>query len=73
MFFVGLRGPDVGSEFLDKSKNPTTTIPFGNDLLVQIKVSPEAVWGVLEPGFCTLRDKINEVVLSKLNADLDQL
>ena len=43
--FVGLRGPGPGSELARNQQNPLTTGPFGNDLLAQAKVSPEAVWG----------------------------
>ena len=56
--FFGLRGPYPASKFMDKPTNPPTSGTFGNDLLTHIKVSPEAVWGVLEPGFRTLRKKI---------------
>lgn len=41
--FVGLRGPNLGSEFIEKPTNPPTTRPFDNDLIAQIKVSPKAV------------------------------
>ena len=57
--FFGLSGPDPGSELRLTKKRPLTTSPFGSDLLAQVKVSPEVVWGVLEPSFHSLRD--NEI------------
>ena len=67
---VRLRGPDPGSEFMDKPTNPPTTGPFGNDLLAQIKVSPEAVWGGVGTSFSHPEEENNEVALSRLIADL---
>lgn len=55
---VNLRGPDPGSEFIEKPTNPPTTSPFGNDLLSQIKSHPEQYGSVLELGLCTLRQEI---------------
>ena len=43
--FVGLRGPNLGSEVQGLPTNPYTTGPFGSDLLAQVKFSPEVVWG----------------------------
>ena len=71
--FVGLRGPDPGSKFMDKPTNPPTTGPFGNDLLAQTKVSPEAVWGGVGTKFSDPEREINEVVLKRPNANLNQL
>ena len=42
---VGLRGLDPGSNFIVQPTNPPTIGPFDSDLLAQIKVSPEVVWG----------------------------
>ena len=41
---VGSRDPDPCSEVKVCQKNPYTTGPFRSDLVVQAKVSPEAVW-----------------------------
>jgi hypothetical protein len=42
--FVGLMGPDPGSELVSQT-NPYTTGPFGISPRSATEVSPEAVWG----------------------------
>ena len=69
---AGLRGPDLGSKFMDKPTNPPTTRPLGNELFAQIKVSPEVVWGGVGTRFFHPEGEINEVVIRKSNKDLYQ-
>ena len=55
---------------MDKPTNPTTIVPFGNDLLTEKKVSHEAVWGGVGMRFPHPEGENNEVVLNKANINL---
>ena len=65
IIIVDLRGLDPGSDFIAQPKNPPTTGPFSNDLLAQIKVSPEEVWGGVGTRFLHLEREFNEFIFSK--------
>lgn len=68
--FVGLQGPDPSSEFIAQPTNPTTTGLFINELLMQIKVSSELVWGADGTRFLQPEEEFNVVALNKFITEL---
>ena len=55
---------------MNKPTNPPTIGPFGNDLLAQIKVSPEAVWGCAGTMFPHPEEEIDVVALNRFITEL---